>query len=55
MGLSKYDEILKNIGKYKASGKSCMQIKKLDDIDRSILKELIQVSVEDLRKVYPNK
>ena len=38
MGLSKYQDILKDIGKYKVSGKSCMQIKKLSDINTDILK-----------------
>ena len=52
MGLSQYEDMLKDIGKYKSSGKSCMQIKKLGDIDRNILKELIKVSVEDMKKMY---
>lgn len=55
MGLSQYEAILKNIGKYKASGKSCMQIKKLSDIDVKVLKKLIQESVKDVQKKYPKK
>lgn len=53
MWLSKYEEILKNIGKYKASGKTCMQIKNLSDIHLSVLQELIAVSVDDMKKEYP--
>ena len=52
MWLSKYEKILKNIGKYKASGKSCLQIKKLSEINISVLQELIAVSVEDVKKMY---
>ena len=52
MGLSKYQDIFKDIGKYKASGKSCMQIKKLRDIDIRVLKKLIHISVEDMKKMY---
>jgi uncharacterized protein YdhG (YjbR/CyaY superfamily) len=52
MGLSKYQDILKDIGKYKASGKSCMQIKKLSDINTDILKKLIQISVADMKTKY---
>lgn len=55
MWLSQYEDILKNIGKYKASGKSCMQIKKLSDIDIQVLKKLIQESVKDMKKKYPKK
>lgn len=55
MGISHYEAILKNIGKYKASGKSCMQIKRLSDIDIQILKKLIRTSAEDVQKKYPKK
>lgn len=53
--LSHYEAILKNIGKYKASGKSCMQIKRLSDIDVQILKKLIRTSAQDVQKKYPKK
>ncbi len=52
--LSRYEDIIKDIGKYKVSGKSCVQIKKLSDINIPILKKLIQRSVEDMKKKYPN-
>ncbi|WP_276381709.1 DUF1801 domain-containing protein [Flavobacterium sp. H4147] len=48
------DELLSKFGKYKA-GKSCIYIKKLDDIDPEILKEMISVSVSYLQKLYPSK
>ena len=52
MGLGNYKDILENIGKYKASGQSCMQIKKLSDIDVKVLKKLVEVSLKDMKKKY---
>jgi hypothetical protein len=47
------DETLKKkLGKYKA-GKSCLYVKKLDDIDRAVLRKLAVMSVASLRKRYP--
>jgi len=43
-GFSRYEGLLKKLGKYK-TGKSCLYIKKLEDIDLSILKEFIKQSV----------
>ena len=47
-GFKKYDEILNRLGKYK-TGKSCLYINKLEDIDFDVLKELIQISVDYLK------
>jgi len=47
-GFKKYDEILNRLGKYK-TGKSCLYINKLEDIDFDVLKELIQTSVDYLK------
>lgn len=38
------EELFKNLGKFK-TGKSCVYIKRLDDIDRDVLKDLIKNSV----------
>jgi len=47
------DETLKKkLGKYKA-GKSCLYVRKLDDIDRTVLRKLAAMSVASLRKRYP--
>lgn len=51
-GIENYKDLIKDIGKYKASGKSCMQIKKLGDINTQILKKLIEVSVKDMKEKY---
>ena len=43
-GLKEHQEILRRLGKYK-SGKSCLYVKRLSDIDVDVLRELIQDSV----------
>jgi hypothetical protein len=48
-GFSKYKEILQSLGKYK-TGKSCLYINKLEDIDMAVLEELIASSVRYLEK-----
>lgn len=45
-------ELMEKLGKYK-TGKSCLYVKSLDDIDRSVLVKLVQASVDYLRKTYP--
>jgi len=47
MGFDGYEALLKKLGKYK-TGKACLYINKLDDIDISVLKELIQASVSQV-------
>lgn len=43
-GFRRLDEILKRLGKHK-TGKSCLYINKLEDIDLKVLKELVEMSV----------
>jgi hypothetical protein len=47
-GFSKYANLMKKLGKYK-TGKACLYINKLDDIDMKVLKELINESVKTLK------
>ena len=49
-GLERYDKLLKKLGKHK-TGKSCLYIKKLDDVDLSTLKQLVKQSLADLAAV----
>ena len=44
-------ELMSRLGKHKV-GKGCLYIKKLDDVDRTVLKELVVKSVEEMRKRY---
>lgn len=50
-GLEKCDNLLKQLGKH-STGKSCLYIRKLDDVDRDVLRELIETSVRDMRARY---
>ena len=43
-GFSRYEELLSRLGKHK-TGKSCLYVKKLADLDRAVLAELITDSV----------
>src|SRR5262249_48479729 len=43
-GLEQHTTLLKNLGKY-STGKGCLYIKKLKDVDAKVLKELISESV----------
>jgi hypothetical protein len=50
-GFDKYDELMGQLGKYK-TGKSCLYVKKLEDIDLDILAELIKKSTSYLKNKY---
>ncbi|MBT8382196.1 MAG: DUF1801 domain-containing protein [Ignavibacteriaceae bacterium] len=47
--LENYPDILKRLGKYK-TGKGCLYINKLEDVDMKVLKELIITSIKKLKK-----
>lgn len=47
------DELLNQLGKHK-TGKACVYINKVDDIDVKALKKLIIQSVNHLKKSYPD-
>jgi hypothetical protein len=44
-GFERYNQLLKKLGKH-STGKSCLYIKKLADVDKKVLKELIAESVK---------
>ena len=48
--INKYKELLGKLGKHK-TGKGCLYINKLDDVDIKVLKELITTSVKKLKKI----
>jgi hypothetical protein len=48
-----YDTLLAQLGKHK-TGKSCLYINKLQDVDMDVLKQLITRSVEHMREQYPS-
>jgi hypothetical protein len=51
-GFDQYDTLLKKLGKYK-TGKSCLYIKKLEDVDQDVLRQLVKQSVEHMRATNP--
>lgn len=51
-GFQEYSEILARLGKYK-TGKACLYINKLVDIDIAVFRELIEHSLAHLNKTYP--
>jgi hypothetical protein len=46
-GFDEYDELMANLGKYK-TGKSCLYINKLEDVDLPTLKQLVKKSAEHM-------
>jgi len=48
-GFDQYEELLKTLGKHK-TGKSCLYIKRIEDIDLSTLKKLIEQSVKHMTR-----
>ena len=48
-GFDEYDQLLEKLGKH-STGKSCLYIKKIEDIDIDVLKELVKLSVEHMKK-----
>lgn len=53
-GFGAFKKHMAKLGKYK-TGKSCLYIKRLDDIDEAILRKLIDGSVKYMRKKYPSR
>ena len=47
-GFEKYGDLLQKLGKYKTSV-GCLYIKKLDDVDKTVLKELIAENVKTMK------
>ena len=50
-GFRRFDTLMGKLGKYK-TGKSCLYIKRLSDVDEKVLEQLIDRSVKYMRKNY---
>jgi hypothetical protein len=50
-GFDQYDDLMDKLGKYK-TGKACLYVKRVEDVDIHTLRELVKQSVEHLVKVY---
>lgn len=55
LGVTKYSELINKLGKVKVSSGSCLYVNKIDDINIEVLKELIKVSVSDMKTKYELK
>jgi len=53
-GFKLYDSLMKKLGKYK-TGKSCLYVERLSDIDEKVLTQLIDKSVQYMRKNYETR
>ena len=51
-GFSKYQNLLERLGKHK-TGKSCLYIQKLADLDMDVLQTMIRLSVAYMAEKYP--
>ena len=51
-GFSEYDDLLARLGKY-TTGKSCLYVKRLADVDLDVLREMLTRSVAFIRAKYP--
>ncbi len=50
-GFSEYSDLMDKLGKHK-TGRACLYINKLDDVDLGTLEELVRRSVEDMKTRY---
>lgn len=50
-GAERYAELLARLGKHRM-GKSCLYIRKLADVDMTVLRELVETSVAEMRRRY---
>ncbi|OGO63990.1 MAG: hypothetical protein A2029_06390 [Chloroflexi bacterium RBG_19FT_COMBO_47_9] len=50
-GFEQYEELLSRLGKF-TTGKACLYIKRLSDVDIPTLRELIQASVDYMIRTY---
>lgn len=53
-GFGDYDALMSKLGKYK-TGKSCLYINKLDDVDNDVLYKLIEKTVAYMKEKYDVK
>jgi hypothetical protein len=51
-GMSKYPDLLTNLGKHKTS-KACLYINKLADVDMVMLAKIVQSDLEVMNQTYP--
>jgi hypothetical protein len=50
-GFDEYDSLLNNLGRYK-TGKACLYINKLEDVDKATLRKLVKRSAEHMAESH---
>ncbi len=50
-GFSRYFTLMNRLGKYK-TGKSCLYLRRLGDVNQKVLRQLVTRSVADMKKLY---
>jgi len=50
-GFSRYGALMRKLGKHK-TGKSCLYLRRLSDVDLDVLTDLVSASVAHMRKTY---
>lgn len=51
-GFDRYEALMARLGKHK-TGKSCLYVKRLSDLDMDVLEKLVTLSVKHMRTRYP--
>ena len=51
-GFDRYDELMAQLGKF-TTVKSCLYLKRLADVNESVLRELITASCDHMKTLYP--
>lgn len=52
-GFEREDDLLSKLGKF-TTGKSCLYVKKLSDVNMDVLRELVTESVTHTKETYPD-
>ncbi|PQO47779.1 DUF1801 domain-containing protein [Blastopirellula marina] len=52
--IQQHADLLAKLGKHK-TGKGCLYVNKLEDIDRDVLEQLIQRGIEEVEAKYPKQ
>lgn len=51
-GFDEYDDLMSRLGKH-STGRSCLYLKRLSDVDQAVLRELVARSVDHMRHTNP--
>jgi hypothetical protein len=52
-GFERWDDLMAKLGRH-TTGKSCLYVKRLSDIDAKVLKELVTASVKHMKSRHPS-